>query len=149
MHEQAFRSAGLVWPPAFDLRYPADKLSRLMKLPQRARECVFFVDATGDKLQNDDEEEIIDVQQGLLRLPKCNGGSPCILPNSTLWLRKRCRKMYPNECLHLQSLPLRSRQEYSEFSSIELMSLAGNAFCGHNVMAIFLAVLAVYQWPEC
>ena len=149
VHEQAFHGAGLVWPPTFHLRYPADKLQRLMRLPQRARECVFFADATGDKLENADDEEVIDVQQGLMRLPKCHGASPCILPNSTLWLRKRGRKMYPNECLHLQSLPLRSRQEYSEFSSSELMSLAGNAFCGHNVMAIFLAVLAVYQWPEC
>ena len=114
--------------------------------PQRARECVAYYDATGNVLTKG-QAEIIDVGQGLLRVAHCMDASPCILPNAMLWARSLGRRVFPNECLALQGLPLRTREAYSEFSQSELQSLAGNAFCGTNVMAILLAVFSVYSWP--
>jgi hypothetical protein len=146
-HQQTFRAAAVLWPPCFELRYAAEAYARLMTLPRRPRECIFYADETGPDLGDPDDEEVIDVQQGIGRFPRCLRGSPCILPNAILWLRKRSRRMFPNECLHLQSLPLRTRAQYANYSNAELMSLAGNAFCGHNVMAILVALLSTYRWP--
>ena len=93
-------------------------------------------------------DTILDLSQGLHRIPVGKDVAPCIIPNSILWSRRRCRCLFANEALALQGFQLLPRDRLSSFSHMELMSLAGNAFCGHNVMAILIAILSVYEWPQ-
>lgn len=117
-----------------------------MQLPRRCREIVFFWDATKPAPASP-EEEVLDLGQSIHRVPHCTNAVPCILPNSILWLRRRFRVVEPNEALVLQGFPLLSYQQLASWSSAELMDLAGNAFCGENVIAILIAALTAYAWP--
>jgi hypothetical protein len=91
------------------------------------------------------EEEAVDVSQSLERVPRCKEAVPCLLPHGTVWLRARRRLLEPPEALGLQSLPPVPRDALEDFSNAELYSLAGNAFCGANCMAVLLAALAAWE----
>jgi hypothetical protein len=146
VHEELYRASNLHYPPELTLRYTADQLHTLMMLPQRCREIVYFWDQIKPVPENA-EEEVLDLGQSINRIPHCSNAVPCILPNSILWLRRRFRVVEPNEALHLQGIPLLGYPRLDKWSPAELMDLAGNAFCGVNALAIFIAALTAYVWP--
>lgn len=146
MHQHTFRANNLRYPPQLRLKYDEQQMEVLMQLPQRCREIVYFWDATRETPQ-DPEEEVLDLAQGITRVPTCTNAVPCILPNSVLWLRRRFRVVEPNEALALQGLPRMSYHQLASWSGAELMNLAGNAFCGENVLAVLVAALTAYVWP--
>ena len=146
VHQHLFRARNLRYPPELKLKYDGRQMEMLMQLPRRCREIIFFWDETRP-VPVSPEEEVLDLAQSLSRVPHCTNAVPCILPNSIMWLRRRFRVVEPNEALVLQGLPLLSHHQLASWSQAELMNLAGNAFCGENVMAIYIAALTAYAWP--
>ena len=143
LHKSMFRSNKKRYPVNLRLIYDSKQLAALQVLPQRQREIVAFWDLT--KPPPPDEEEVLDLAQGISRTPNCQGSVPCILPNSVLWLRRAFRLLEPSECLCMQALPLLPFASLQHWSTAEIMSLAGNAFCGANVMALLLASFVAYE----
>lgn len=141
-HRSIFRAARIPYPPVYELYFRGAALQRVLALPERARQIVVWFDKTSTGSSDPSEEEVVDLGQNLWRAPRSRNSSTCILPNSVLWLRRRQRRIYPNECLHLQGIKLRSAQDLCAFNNAELMGLAGNAFSGSNVAALLLVCLA-------
>lgn len=117
-------------------------------MPVRCRELVAWADKTAQPWEDSDDEEILDLSQGIQRLNRARRASPCVLPGSRLWMRRKGRRILPTEALVLQGWPLMCQRDLPEWSRAQLMSLAGNAFCGQSVQAVLIAALAVYPWPD-
>jgi len=141
VHSCCFRVKNLNYPPVLGLVYSPEEILQLSFLVPRCRDMVYYQDSVRGRIGPEDEEETMDLAQGLHRLPICVGASTCILPKSNIWLRKRFRRVTPAEALHLQGFPLKTRAELAEWSPSEISDLAGNAFCGLNVMAVLIGTL--------
>ena len=147
LHERRFRSAHLRWPPLYTNMYTEEELLALETLPKRCREIVAFHDARG-RLNPYEPEQIMDIGQSIDRCKPSGGVCPCILPRSMLWCRRAFRLLEGPEKLRLQALPWLSVDQVGpHFTTLELSDLAGNAFCGANVMSALLAMLSTYPFP--
>ena len=113
-------------------------------LPERCREVVYFFDVFYGQLNEHDAEQVVDIGQSLGRNPRCFDASPCVMPKSCLWLRKRFRRMQPSEALAAQGFPRFTKQELSAWTSADVVDLAGNAFCANAAMAVYIASLVAF-----
>jgi hypothetical protein len=137
-HALAYRQAGLRHPPLLQAFYSVEQMQVIQHLPRRCQEIIYFKDKTSPLEDDNSDEEVIDVGQGLNRVPTCSNAVPCILPRSILFMRRKFRLILAPEALVLQRLPKFSPQDLRAFSACELMDLAGNAFCGFNVLALLI-----------
>ena len=89
-------------------------------------------------------EEAIDVGQTIWRVPHCEDATPCLLPNSLIWLRRSFRLLEPLEGLTLQGLPRYTFESIKRFRNGDLSCLAGNAFCGHHALALMASAICAH-----
>lgn len=143
-HAEHFRSHGLRYPTMLEMHYNEQELAIVNKLPQRSREIILFWDLSQGRATT---EMVLDLSQGIGRVPRCDECLTCVLPRGALWLRKRFRLVQPNECLVAQGLPLYTKAQLSSLSRAELLSLAGNAFNAHTAMAFVIAAFTVFPFP--
>jgi site-specific DNA-cytosine methylase len=149
LHHEVFRMAGLRYPPIFAMHYTQEELARMDVLPDRAKQVVLYLDLTlGRVVLPGMQEQVADVLQSINRVPTATGATPCILPHGLLWLRGRMRLMQANECLAAQGFPLYARPELANFSDVEVVDLAGNAFCSNTCMAFVLAALSCFDLSD-
>ena len=141
-----FRDKSINHPPNFGDMYSEDEIGALQCVPPREREIVYFYDATRKKPEAP-YEEVLDLSQYIDRTPIAQNCTPCITPGSKLWLRRRFRLVKPNERLMLQGLPLYTFDDLNGFSANLINDLAGNAFCGFNIVAWFVSLHASYDYP--
>ena len=113
-----------------------------------SQEVIAWHDLKYGKLAEDDDEEIVDIGQNLGRTPRCSAAAPCVTPNALLWARKRQRLLEGVEVMALQGYPHFDLESVSNIMSpANFTNLAGNAFCGYNMLAIAIAQLSAYEWP--
>ena len=117
----------------------------MYSLPSRSQEIVYFFDSYYGRAKT---EDVIDVSQSIFRVPKLAEALPCICPRGLPWLRKRFRRVAPNECLQAQGISLRTASEVASFSDAELMSLAGNAFSAYTAMAMTIAGMSSFGFES-
>lgn len=142
LHGEMFRRAGLRYPPVLALSYDGDRAQRLLALPDRCREIVYYLDEVHGRPA---VEEVVDLGQSINRTTRGEGFTPCLLPNSIMWARLAFRELEPPESLALQGLPWFGYDRLSGYSNRELFNLAGNAFCGNNALALVMAAFSVQR----
>lgn len=146
LHAEYFRTHNFRWPPAIELLYNPSELKFLKEsLSKRAQEIVAFWDQKFGRIAPGGNEVVIDTSQSIHRVPHLENGLPCVTPGSAFWLRRRFRRLEPNECLAAQGVPLLPFPVLAgHFSGAELQSLAGNAFNLNSCMAVTLATMIAF-----
>ena len=99
-----------------------------------------------DQDDEDDCDIVIDLAKSSSRSSSCVNASPCVLPNSKLWLVREGRFMAPRECLALQGIWATDflaldRWAHQPGKMTLLRDLAGNAFSTPVCMTVCLAVI--------
>ena len=122
------------------MHYTTEQIKRLQTLPERCREIIYFWDRT-KPIPEAPHEQAIDVGQTIFRVPHCEDATPCLLPKSLMWLRRSFRLLEPPEALALQGLPRYTYEELEQLRNGDLSCLAGNAFCGHDALALMASVV--------
>ncbi len=90
-HAEVFRAKNLLYPPILETLYDEQTMSIINTLPRRAAEIIAFLDLSEGKVNPNGEEEIVDIGQGITRIPRCVGAAPCLTPGALMWCRKRRR----------------------------------------------------------
>ena len=58
------------YPPVYELLYGSHELERLRPLPERSRQIVYYLDKVEGRAKEEEEEEVVDLGQGIKRLPR-------------------------------------------------------------------------------
>ena len=116
----------MIEPPQYLLYYTKEQINRLQSLPKRCPEIIYFWDQT-KPIPKAPHEEAIDVGQTIWRVPHCEDATPCLRPNSLIWLRRSFRLLEPLAALTIQGLPRHTFESLEHLRSGDLSCLAGNA----------------------
>ena len=54
----------------YELLYGSHELERLRPLPERSRQIVYYLDKVEGRAKEEEEEEVVDLGQGIKRLPR-------------------------------------------------------------------------------
>eukprot|EP00971_Amphidinium_carterae_P184645 3665965-Amphidinium_carterae.1 len=116
----------------------------------------------------------VDVSQGIDRAPRVRSVpvgfatqrslAPCVLPGTKLWILKQTasdnvkvqaeqvkeeRLMTAYEALLLQSWPVKATKNLIQGASPNLvLDLAGNAFTGSAIQAVFMSLFCTLSWSK-
>ena len=77
-----------------------------------------------------------------------HGGRPCAAESSVFWLQNARRRLVGPEALAIQGFPLECQPASKGFGSRFRSALAGNAFCGFTIAAVFTSILMSYDFSR-
>ena len=144
VHLEEYQHAKLTWPPV----YKDDEQLALATehLPERQRECAWYHVKVAES-QTVATEHIIDLNLNLEWSAACNTNTECpyIVSTSKLFAVGRRRELCGNEALALQGL-WHSELKTDQFSNLQIIDLAGNAFNGFVLQALFVGIVSVFPW---
>jgi hypothetical protein len=141
---QAYENAGLSWPP----QYPDSFKDVVRHLSERKQQTVYDWDCIMKRHDIIAEEDlVVDANMSCEWQNVQKGICPCFVSSSSLWLLTRGRLLQPSEALHLHGFPMHIQQECSPpLPCSEKVDLAGNAFSGQVLLAVFLALVTGVDW---
>ena len=152
-----FRTAGLDRHVKLESVLSGEALENGLHLSRRQQEIVVFMHDVAVKKAFIKPEEpaasqhvVIEVTQTLGRNPIGEDFVSCICSKSFFWSYTLGRVLFLPEMLALQGIvndenTIFTRLELEDFSWSDIASFAGNAFAGHHIFQLIMAVLCSYD----
>ena len=140
------------WPPDWSKFEAAHEAVNKWQLTARQAELVYFIESraadvsaahpSGGELLWDINMSVSFMVEGR------RGDGPCAAESSVFWLQNARRRLVGPEALAIQGFPLEWQPAAKRFGSRFRSALAGNAFCGFTIAAVFTSILMGYDFSR-